>query len=64
MRKFALRKEYCSGDKEICSNYGGFPITEIRIIEINYKDSLRKIDCDFKYVPIRERFGLEKYVKM
>ena len=32
--KIRIRREYCSGDQEILSTYGGFPITEIRMKKI------------------------------
>ena len=35
-----------------------FQLQRFGLWKVNYKDSLRKIDGDFKYVPIRERFGL------
>ena len=40
---------------------GSFPVTEIPIIESNLWWFLNKIDDDFKYVPIEERFGDSDY---
>ena len=57
-RKFGLRRVYCSREQEILWNDGGFPITEIRIIESILQGFLK--DGDYTYVPIRERFGLER----
>ena len=48
-------KTYCSRDRENCSNYGGFLNTEIRIMGSESKDHLKKVDNDFKYVPILEK---------
>ena len=39
---FGLRREYCPSDWKNCSNYGGFPITEIRIIESKVKGFLKE----------------------
>ena len=35
-----------------------FQLQRFGLQKVNYKDSLGKIDGDFKNVPIRERFGL------
>jgi len=55
LRKFELQGGFGGGDLKICSDYRGFRVTEIRVIEI----FLRKIDRDFEFVRIIERFGLE-----
>ena len=38
-----------------------FQLQRFVLQKVNYKYSLRKIHGDFKYVPIRERFVLERF---
>jgi len=50
------REDLAEGTRTFCSDYRGFWIIEIRMIESKLYEFLKKIDSDVEFVRIIERF--------